>query len=159
MSVLVTRRMRLVMLLTAIVSLLAAADATTALAEPGTNGPLRPVTGEGSGFVAVSPTSQDRPGFHVQVEISVHNLAPMTTYYVERTPDLVPDGDCAGTTWIPTAEITTSAGGAGAVHVEKTPADLPPIFQSGLRFDIQFRVRNQDSSTMLVTDCLTVTAK
>ena len=75
-------------------------------------------------MIEVSPTAHDVVGpgtFNVEGTVNVHGLAPDTGYRLLRSPDFNPDGVCTGTAALilpgnPT--LTTSAGGAGALHFE-----------------------------------------
>ena len=142
---------------------LAGAFAAGAQAEPGTNSKLTPVGGgSGGGMIEVSPTSHDVVGpgtFDVQGTVSVHGLAPATGYRLLRSPDLIPNGVCTGTTALilpgnPT--LTTSNGGAGALHFEVSRG---APFLDGVTFDVIFRVVDLAGNTVLQSDCLTVTVK
>src|SRR5205809_430093 len=136
--------------------------AAGALAEPGTLSKLAPVGGGGGGMIEVSPTAHDVAGpgtFDVQGTVNVHGLAPNTGYRLLRTPDLNPDGICTGTTPLvlpgnPT--LTTSAGGAGALHFEVSRG---APFVDGFTFDVIFRVVDLAGNTVLRGDCITVTVK
>ena len=142
--------------------LAAAVLAATASADPGTRSRLSAVSGQGSGMVKVSPTAHDVVGpgtFDVQGTINVHGLAPDTGYKVLRWVDFNPDGNCTGTTPLslpgdPT--LTTSAGGAGALHFEITRG--APL-TDGVTFDVIWRVVDAAGNTVLESDCLTVTVK
>ena len=68
----------------------------------------------------------------------------------------IPDGKCTlASGWLPTGTLDTSAGGAGAEHVE-LHRDAP--FVSGTRFDVVFRLFGNDGS-QLRSVCVTVTVK
>jgi hypothetical protein len=117
---------------------------------------LTAIAGLGTGQVIVSPTSQDQGTFAVEIAINIHNAQPNTTFSVRRAPDLVPNGICTGTTYIPFGEtFTTSAGGAGATqfHFERGAP-----FVSGVQFDVVFQVIGSDGS-VLQSECMTVTVK
>jgi hypothetical protein len=139
------------------------AVAASAQAEPGTQSKLTPVAGgSGGGMIEVSPTAHDviGPGtFNVQGTVNVHGLAPDTGYKLLRTPDFIPDGVCTGTSPLmlpgnPT--LTTSSGGAGALHFEVSRG---APFLDGVSFDVVFRVVDLAGNTVLQGDCLTVTVK
>jgi hypothetical protein len=154
--------MRSIKLLAALV-VASAAIAAVAQAEPGTQSQLTPVGGgSGGGMIEVSPTSHDVVGpgtFNVEGTVNVHGLAPDTGYRLLRTPDFTPDGVCTGTTALllpgnPT--LTTSDGGAGALHFEVSRG---APFLDGVSFDVVFRVVDLAGNTVLQSDCLTVTVK
>jgi hypothetical protein len=102
----------------------AGALAASAGAEPGTQSELTAIAGQGAGLVEVAPTAHDGPGtFDVQGTVNVHDAVPNATFTVLRRVDLNPDGVCTGATWLnlpgtPTSVLTTSNGGAGALHFE-----------------------------------------
>ena len=142
---------------------LSGAFAVAAQAEPGTQSKLTPVGGgSGAGMIEVSPTAHDVVGpgtFNVQGTVNVHGLAPDTGYRLLRSPDFNPDGVCTGTAALilpgnPT--LTTSAGGAGALHFEVSRG---APFVDGVTFDVVFWVVDLAGNTVLRSDCLTVTVK
>ena len=131
-----------------------------ATADPGTQSRLTAISGTGSGFVEVSPTSKDEGAltFDVQGTVNIRGAAPNTEFTVLRSVDLNPNGICTGTTWLtlPGRQVlTTSAGGAGALHFE---IQRGAPFVDGVRFDVIWRVVGTDG-TILESECLTVTVK
>lgn len=146
-----------------LLGLAAAALAAGASADPGTHSPLTAITGQGAGIVEVAPTAHDVVGpdtFDVQGTVNVHDAAPGTTLTVLRRVDLNPDGVCTGATWLtlppPNRQtLTTSNGGAGALHFEISRG--APLFD-GVSFDVQWRLVGSDGS-VLQSDCFTVTVK
>jgi len=146
-----------------LLGLAAAALATGASADPGTQSDLTAVAGEGAGMVEVAPTAHDVVGpdtFDVQGTVNVHDAAPNTTFTVLRRVDRNPDGICTSPTWLnlpgtPPPTLDTSAGGAGALHFE-IARGAP--FVDGVNFDVQWRLVGSDSS-ILESDCFTVTVK
>src|SRR5207245_3636015 len=121
---------------------------------------LTPLSGSGSGFVEVSPTAKDEGAltFDVQGTVNVHDATPNTAFTVLRRVDLNPDGACTGATWLTlpgNPVLTTSAGGAGALHFE---IQRGAPFADGFVFDVIWRVVGTDGS-ILESDCLTVTVK
>jgi hypothetical protein len=153
---------RLSVILT-LLGLLLALAVTPALGDLGTQSNLTAITGQGSGFIALAPTAHDVVGpdtFDVQGTVNVHNAAPNTTFAVLRRVDLNPDGICTGVAWVAlpppnTPVLTTSAGGAGALHFENSP---PGPLVDGVQFDVQWRLEGSDGS-VLESDCLTITVK
>ena len=119
--------------------------------------PLLPLVGTGSGLVNVIPTAQDG-GFaaHFRSSVNVHGVAPDTLLYLQFSPDgglgsQQADGICqraAGGLFFPVAlytdgppaTITTSSGGAGAVHLELH--FNAPFFPEGSRGDVVWRLIN-----------------
>jgi hypothetical protein len=142
--------------------LAAAVLAATASADPGTRSRLTAVSGQGSGMVKVSPTAHDVVGpdtFDVQGTINVRGLAPDTGYKVLRWVDRDPDGACTGPAPLMLAgdpTLTTSAGGAGALHFEISRG---APFVDGVTFNVLWRVVDLAGATVLESDCLTVTVK
>ncbi len=134
--------------------------AGTAHADPGTRSWLTPISGSGSGFVTVAPTSKDEGAlsFDVQGTINIHGVLPNTAFTVLRRVDLNPDGICTGATLLTlpgNPVLATSAGGAGALHFE---IQRGAPFVDGVMFDVIWRVVGSDGTT-LESDCLTVTVK
>ena len=146
-----------------LLGLAAAALAAGAFADPGTRSKLTAIAGQGAGMVTVTPTAHDEAGpdtFNVQGTVNVHGAAPNTTFTVLRRVDLNPDGVCTGATWLtlpPPNEpaLTTSNGGAGALHFEISRG---APFVDGVSFDVQWRLVGSDGS-VLESDCFTVTVK
>jgi len=139
---------------TLVLLLAGAADAKT------TQSRLTAISGGGTGFVEVSPTSKDDGAltFDVQGTVNIHGATPDTAYAVLRRVDLNPDGTCTGATWLTlpgNPVLMTSAGGAGALHFE---IQRGAPFVDGVRFDVIWRVVGTDG-TILESDCLTVTVK
>jgi hypothetical protein len=144
-------------------SALVGAFAMAAQAEPGTRSGLMPLGGgSGGGVIEVSPTAHDVVGagtYDVQGTWNVHGLAADTGYRLLRWADLIPDGVCTGTTAAslpgnPT--LTTSNGGAGAMHFEISRG---APFVDGVSFDVVFRVVDLAGTTVLQSDCITATVK
>ena len=145
-----------------LIALLAAAGgillgALAAQAAQGTQSELTAVAGRGAGQVIVSSTAAGQGTFVAEITINIHNAEPNTTFAVRRAPDLVPDGTCTGTSYIPFAGVTltTSAGGAGATHFH---FERGAPFVTGTRFDVLFQVLGSDG-TVLQSECMTVTVK
>lgn len=130
-------------------------------AQPGTHSELTAIVGEGAGIVEVAPTAHDVVGpgtFDVQGTVNVHGAAPNTIFTVLRRVDLNPNGVCTGAAWLnlpgtPPPVLTTSRGGAGALHFE-IARGAP--FLDGVRFDVQWQLVGSDGS-VLESDCFTVT--
>lgn len=141
---------------------------------------LTAVIGVGSGIVNVTPTAAAEGSFSAQLNVNVHGAPPNTTFYVQRAPEIgranSADGICqraAGSPpWGapapnfvtfplpasgPLVTLQTSAGGAGAVHIDF----VAPTILDGTQFDVMFRlVDNLTSPTNeLRTRCFTVTVK
>jgi hypothetical protein len=104
---------------------------------------LRPAAGgpdEGFGLVKFrQPNDADK---FVYLDVSVRNLAPNHSYYLQRATDTSIDDDCTGTNWLtlgrgltPVA-ITTDDRGTGRAQLFRDLAAFP----AGMQFDIHFRV-------------------
>lgn len=135
----------------------AAAVPGVARAEPGTQSGLGAIAGRGTGRVLVSPTAEDQGTFAVEITVTIHDAAPLTTFAVSRAVDLQSDGVCTGATFVPFpgGELTTSPGGAGATHIE---LHRGAPFLSGVAFDVVFLAAGDDGS-VLQSGCMTVTVK
>jgi hypothetical protein len=124
---------------------------------------LTAVSGQGAGFVKVTPTAHDVAGpgtFDVQGTVSVYGALPNTTFTVLRRVDLVPDAVCTGAAWLtlppPNApSFSTSEGGAGALHFQISRG---APFVDGVRFDVQWQLAGSDGSR-LDSECFTVTVR
>jgi hypothetical protein len=130
-----------------------------AVADPtGAQAAITPVEGTGSGQVLIAPSAKDHGTFAVEVTINVHGASPRTTYTIYRAVDLIPDGKCTEASGpLFTDTLDTSAGGAGAAHVE---LHRGAPFLSGTRFDVVFwLVDNLDNEVKLRSECVTVTVK
>jgi hypothetical protein len=149
------RLFRLIAALTCSMSLLVSTSITQA--EAGTQSDLTAISGVGLGHVNISPTSQDQGTFAAEITLNVHDAAPNTTFFVRRAPDLVPDGNCTGPYLTNVGvSLTTSEDGAGATHFE---FHRGAPFVSGVKFDVVFQVFTADGSTILQSECMTVTVK
>lgn len=123
---------------------------------------LTPISGTGEGIVNVSPEAS-RDGFSVEIQVTVWRTSPNTVFNVKRAVDFTVDGICTNNQFLqlplpnpgPLSTLTTSPGGAGAVHV---PFDRPQIVD-GAMFDVQFEVSSEDQSVVLRTECFTVVVK
>ncbi len=149
------RLFHLIALLTLATSILVNRGITQA--EDGTQSELTAINGIGLGRVNISPTSADQGTFAAEITIIVHDTAPNTTFFVRRAPDLVPDGNCTGR-YLTNAGVTltTSEGGAGAMHFQ---FHRSAPFVSVVKFDVVFQVFTADETTVLESECMTVTVK
>jgi hypothetical protein len=134
--------------------------AGVANADPGLRSRLTPISGGGGGLVTVAPTSKDEGAlsFDVQGTVNIHGVSPNTAFTVLRRVDVNPDGICTGATLLTlpgNSVLTSSAGGAGALHFE---IQRGAPFVDGVMFDVIWRVVGTDGTT-LESDCLTVTVK
>jgi hypothetical protein len=146
---------------------------------------LTAVSGQGAGLVDITTDADPAMTFDAQITFNVRGLAPNTTYYLQRASEfpaslgsVVHDGVCqralgigpwAGLTLSQrfltfvingqVQTITTSTGGAGALHLE----NASNVFADGSAFDVMFRVTSDPASNApavdLRTDCTTVHVK
>jgi hypothetical protein len=118
---------------------------------------LAAIVGRGTGMVIVAPTAKDDGTFSAEITINVQGAAPNTTFLVQRAPDLIPNGVCTGT-YLKNVGITltTDSAGSGATHFF-FERGVP--FVSGVQFDVVFQVYTADFSTILQSQCMTVTVK
>src|SRR5712691_1082056 len=137
---------------------------------------------QGSGLVELTMTAEEPLNAdgvrieHVQITVLLHGALPDAAYRVARAVDPsdisdigTPDGQCpaldASAGWRAFSDLlTTSAGGAGAIHFDVSPPP-PTRFVSGVSFDIQWQVihvnpdGSLDLSQELRTECFTITVK
>jgi len=141
---------------------------------------LTAVIGVGSGIVNVTPTAAVDGSFSAQINVSVHDAPPNTTFYVQRAPEIgranSADGICQRAAGLPPwgapapnfvtfpmpaagplVTLQTSEGGAGAVHIDF----VAPTILDGTQFDVMFRLVDSLTSPTneLRTGCFTVTVK
>jgi hypothetical protein len=102
---------------------------------------LRP-SADGGGFGHVKFRQPNDADKIVYLDVSVRNLAPNHSYYLQRATDTSVDDNCTGTNWLtlgrgltPVA-ITTDTRGTGRAQLFRSLAALP----AGMQFDIHFRV-------------------
>jgi hypothetical protein len=111
----------------------------------------------GDGFGLVKFRQRKDPVFNIiDLDVWVRDLAPNTSYSLQRATDTVLDGDCSGTNWLtlglgPTPEpIVTDDTGTGRAALWRDLSALP----AGTAFDIHFRiVENATSDIVLQSDC------
>ena len=151
------RSIRLALLAIAGLILSVVSNLPAAAAAPtGAHTALTAVSGAGSGLVLIAPTAEDQGTFAVQITVNVHDASPNMAYTVSRAVDLNPDGVCTlASGWLTNGPLDTSSAGAGAAHFE---VHRGAPFVSGVRFDVQFRVRGADGSE-LRSECVTITVK
>ena len=88
----------------------------------------------------------------VYLNVSVRNLTPNHSYYLQRATDTSVDDDCTGTNWLtlgrgltPVA-ITTDDRGTGRAQLFRDLAAFP----AGMQFDIHFRVIDADTTAVVL---------
>src|SRR3989442_15510966 len=96
--------------------------------------------GEGFGFIKFRQPNDD--AFIVYLDVWVRDLAPNTSYLLQRAVDTNVDDNCTSTAWLTLGRglqpqsITTDASGTGREQLFRNLAAFPV----GSRFDIHFRV-------------------
>ena len=106
--------------------------------------------GEGFGLIKFRLPNDD--AFIVYLDVWVRDLAPNTSYLLQRAVDTNVDDNCTSTAWLTLGRglqpqsITTDATGTGR---EKLFRILPP--SPGLEFDIHFRVIEEATSAVVLT--------
>jgi hypothetical protein len=141
--------------------------------------PITAILGTGHGTVNVTPTAAVDGSFSAQITVNVHGVAPTTTLYVQRAPEIgranSADGVCQRADGLPPwgdvpnfvtfalpgpgplVTLETSTGGSGAVHMEFAA----PAITDGTMFDVMFRLVDNltTPSIELRSACFTVTVK
>jgi hypothetical protein len=110
--------------------------------------------GEGFGLVKFRQPNDD--ALIIYLDVWLRDLAPNTSYLLQRAVDLNVDDNCTSTDWLtlgkgPTPQpITTDATGAGREELFRTVAASP-----GSEFDIHFRVieEGDPSAVVLTSKC------
>ena len=154
--------MRLLKLFALFATLTTAAAAGAAQADVGPPwGPETPnfnlevvLRGDGFGLVKFrQPNDADKI---VYLDTWVRDLAPNTSYLLQRAVDTNVDDDCTSTGWLTLGKglqpqaITTDASGTGREQLFRNLAAFPV----GSRFDIDFRVIDAATGAVVLTsDC------
>lgn len=149
--------MRLLKLLAVLAALVTVAVVTAVAARADSVGPpwgpatpnfnleviLRPVAvGPDNGFGLVKFRQPKDAEKIVNLDVSVRDLAPNHSYYLQRATDTNVNDDCTGTNWLTLGQgsvpqtITTDETGTGQASLFRNLAAIP----LGTRFDIHFRV-------------------
>ena len=104
---------------------------------------LRPAaSGPDDGFGRVKFRQPNDAEKIVYLNVSVRNLAPNHSYYLQRATDTSVDDDCTGTNWLTLGRgltlvaITTDDRGTGRAQLFRNLGAFP----AGTQFDIHFRV-------------------
>lgn len=108
--------------------------------------------GEGGGFGLVKFRQPNDADLIIYLDTSVRDLAPNTSYQLQRAVDTNIDGNCTSTGWLtlgrgatPQAVVTDDAG-TGRAELFRSVAAFPV----GSRFDIHFRVVVAGTSTVVL---------
>jgi hypothetical protein len=96
----------------------------------------------GEGFGLIKFRQPNDGDLIIYLDTWVRNLAPNTSYVLQRATDPVVDDVCTGTNWLTLGQgstpqaITTDGQGTGRAALFRNVAAFPP----GSEFDIHFRV-------------------
>lgn len=107
--------------------------------------------GEGFGLVKFRQPNDDALIIHLDTR--VRDLAPNTSYLLQRAVDTTVDDHCASTAWLTLGKglqpqsITTDASGSGREELFRSVAAFPV----GSEFDIQFRVIHEATSNVVLS--------
>jgi hypothetical protein len=107
--------------------------------------------GDGFGLVRFRQPNDDALIVHLDVWVS--DLAPNTSYLLQRAVDTSVDDNCTGTAWLTLGRglepqsITTDGTGQGREELFRSVAAFPV----GSEFDIHFRVVEEQTSTVVLT--------
>jgi hypothetical protein len=118
---------------------------------------LRPA-GDGSGFGHVKFRQPKDNLEWIYLDVWVRDLAPNTTYLLQRAVDTELDGACTGSGWLTLGKdnvtpgpIVTGANGTGTAALSR---NVGAVAQPGDGFDIHFRViQESNSAVALESDC------
>jgi hypothetical protein len=143
-----------------VLALLIGASASAFAREPPSGAPWGPETpyfnlevvlrGEGFGLVKFRQPNDD--AFIVYLDVWLRDLAPNTSYLLQRAVDTNVDDNCTSTAWLTLGKglqpqsITTDITGTGR---EQLFRPLPP--SPGSEFDIHFRVIEEATSAVVLT--------
>lgn len=107
--------------------------------------------GEGFGLVQFRQPNDD--ALIIQLDTWVRDLAPNTSYLLQRAVDVTVDDDCTSTAWLTLGKglqpqsITTDARGTGREELFRSVAAFPV----GSEFDIHFRVIDEATSNVVLS--------
>ncbi len=107
--------------------------------------------GEGFGLVKFRQPNDDARIVHLDVWL--RDLAPNTSYLLQRAVDTNVDDNCTSTAWLTLGKgllpqsITTDETGTGREELFRNLGAFPP----GSEFDIHFRVIEEATSTVVLT--------
>ena len=107
--------------------------------------------GEGFGLVKFRQPNDD--DFIIYLDVWLRDLAPNTSYLLQRAVDPIVDDNCTSTAWLTLGKglqpqsITTDDTGTGREELFRSVAAFP----SGSEFDIHFRVIEEDTSLVVLT--------
>ncbi len=106
--------------------------------------------GEGFGLVKFRQPNDDE--LVVYLDTWVRDLAPNTSYVLQRAVDTTIDGNCTSTSWLTLGKgavaqaIVTDDKGTGREELFRSVSAFPP----GSRFDIHFRVIDATTGSVVL---------
>ena len=106
--------------------------------------------GDGFGHVKFRQPNDDQE--IIYLDTWVRDLAPNTSYLLQRAVDTNVNGECTSTSWLTLGKgavpqsIVTDETGTGRESLFRSVAAVPP----GSRFDIHFRVINATTSAVVL---------
>ncbi len=106
----------------------------------------------GEGFGHVKFRQPNDGTFIIYLDVWLRDLAPNTSYLLQRAVDTNVDDNCTSTAWLTLGKglqpqsITTDATGAGREELFRNVPALP-----GSEFDIHFRVIEESTSAVVLT--------
>ena len=107
----------------------------------------------GEGFGHVKFRQPNDEASIINLDVWVRDLAPNTSYLLQRAVDPIIDDDCTSTAWLTLGKgavpqsITTDENGTGRESLFRDLGAFPP----GSEFDIHFRVIEQATSIVVLT--------
>ena len=146
-------------LLTSFALLVLLALSSSAIAQSGPPwGPETPnfnleVVLRGEGFGLVKFRQPNDGAFIINLDVWLRDLAPNTSYLLQRAVDPVVDDNCTSNAWLTLGKgavaqsITTDENGTGRESLFRNVAAFPP----GTEFDIHFRVIEQATGIVVLT--------
>ena len=107
----------------------------------------------GEGFGHVKFRQPNDGTFIIDLDVWLRDLAPNTSYLLQRAVDPIVDDNCTSTAWLTLGKglipqsITTDETGTGREQLFRNVAAFPP----GSEFDIHFRVIEEATSAVVLT--------
>lgn len=107
----------------------------------------------GEGFGLVKFRQPNDGSFIIFLDVWLRNLAPNTSYLLQRAVDTNVDDNCTSTTWLTLGKglqqqsITTDATGTAREELFRNVSAFPP----GSEFDIHFRIIEEATSAVVLT--------
>jgi hypothetical protein len=134
---------------------------SSALAQVPDSGPWGPETPNfnlevilrGEGFGHVKFRQPNDGTFIINLDVWVRDLAPNTSYLLQRAVDSNVDDNCTSTAWLTLGKglqpqsITTDGTGTGQEQLFRSVAAFPP----GSEFDIHFRILEEATGAVVLT--------